>query len=106
MIATGPPGSTQEFVNACFYKDIITAEFVGSEVRKDGYKRLILSWIRTCPGWLEAQVQVPVRIEIFSFNSIKIEFLKKILCITFGVTLIFKYSPVMSVVLWSCIQFI
>ena len=32
-------------------QDIITAEFVGPEVRKDGYKRLILSRIRPCPGW-------------------------------------------------------
>ena len=26
------------------------AEIVGSETREDNYKRLILSWIGTCPG--------------------------------------------------------
>ena len=44
--------------------EIITAEFVGPEVRKNGYMRLILSWIRTCAaehsGELEARVQVRI----------------------------------------------
>ena len=31
-------------------QDIITTEFVGPEVRQDGSKRLILSWIHTCAG--------------------------------------------------------
>ena len=30
--------------------DIITREFVGPEIREDNHKRLILSWIDTCPG--------------------------------------------------------
>ena len=32
-------------------KKIISTEFVALEVRKDGSKRLILSWIGSCPGW-------------------------------------------------------
>ena len=31
---------------------LITTESVDPEVRKDGSKRLILSWLHTCPGYL------------------------------------------------------
>ena len=33
-------------------------EFVGPEVRKDAYKRLILSWISTCLGYLSGRALV------------------------------------------------
>ena len=55
----------------------ITTEFVGPEVRKDGYQRLILPWILTCPGWLSGEststesqrpgFKSQSRIEFFSF---------------------------------------
>ena len=62
----------------CMPLQDITTEFVGPEARKDGYKRLTLSWIPTCPGrlsgertipQLEIRVQVPVhdRISLFRF---------------------------------------
>ena len=35
--------------------DIITSEIDGPEVRKDGHKKLNLSWIGTCPGQLSCQ---------------------------------------------------
>ena len=35
--------------------NIVTTQFVSPEVRKDNSERLILSWTRTCPGWLSGR---------------------------------------------------
>ena len=35
--------------------DIVTTQFVSPEVRKDHFKRFILSWTLTCPGWLSGR---------------------------------------------------